>query len=133
MRGDSETGAKTGAKSVAALYSGFLYSDWLKACVPVLPMRKICPSGSALATLALPTMPAAAPMFSEMMVCPSRSPSACAWMRALASTPPPGAKGMMRVIGRVGQFCASAGPARASPASETETRALSMGVLRSNA
>src|SRR5262245_16292037 len=79
-------------------------------------MRKMWPSGSAFATRALPTVPAAAPWFSETIGWPRSSERAAAWMRALASIPPPGAKGMMRVIGRVGQFCAAAGPARTSDA-----------------
>ncbi len=40
MRGESVTSA-TGVKSVTELYSGFLYSAWLKACVPLLPIRNV--------------------------------------------------------------------------------------------
>jgi len=80
----------------------------LKACVPVLPIKSVYPSGGALATRAPPAMPAAAPTFSITIDCPRSSPMRCAWMRALTSMPPPAAKGTMSVIGRVGHSCAAA-------------------------
>jgi hypothetical protein len=40
----------------------------LKAWVPVLPIRKVYPSGAALATRWPPAMPAAAPTFSTIIV-----------------------------------------------------------------
>jgi hypothetical protein len=61
-----------------------------------------------LATRALPTVPAAAPKFSTMMVCPSTSPSAAACSRALASMPPPAANGTIRVMVLAGHSCAVA-------------------------
>src|SRR5262249_9339388 len=73
-------------------------------------MSSVYPSGAALATLAPPAMPAAAPTFSITIDCPSNSPMRCAWIRALTSIPPPAAKGTMSVIGRVGQSCAAAWP-----------------------
>src|SRR5688500_5173013 len=61
-------------------------------------------------------MPAAAPTFSTMIVWPKNSPIRCAWMRALASTPPPGAKGTTSVMVLVGQACAAQWPAAAKSA-----------------
>src|SRR5262245_14285054 len=63
-------------------------------------------------------MPAAAPTFSTMIVCPRSSPMCSAWMRPLASMPPPAANGMTSVIGWVGQSCAKDALASAITAAE---------------
>src|SRR3954466_8454279 len=49
-----------------------------------------------------------------MMVWPRISPICSAWMRARASTPPPGPNGTIKVIGRFGQSWAQAPPAAAN-------------------
>src|SRR5256885_2369012 len=57
-------------------------------------------------------------------------------MRALPSMPPPGAKGTMSVMGRVGQACAAASPLHAIAAANARDsnficleRALPLGIL----
>jgi hypothetical protein len=52
-------------------------------------------------------MPPAPPLFSTTMVWPSSFDSGSIRSRAVRSTPPPGGKGTMILIGRLGKFWAA--------------------------
>src|SRR5262249_55298551 len=96
---------------------GFLYSAWLQAWVPLLPITNWYPSGGALATRSEPTVPPAPLGFSTTTCWPSTSLSPWARMRPATSLGPPAANGTTRVSGRLGKFCAEAMPVEASSAS----------------
>ena len=55
-------------------------------------------------------LPLAPPAFSMTTGCPSGALMRSPMMRAVVSVEPPGGKGTISVIGRVGKFCAAAMP-----------------------
>src|SRR4029077_8759709 len=59
-----------GSKSRSESYFTFGVSNGADTCDPMLPARRVYPSGSAAATRALPIVPPAPPTFSMTSVCP---------------------------------------------------------------
>ena len=59
-----------GLKSRSESYFTFGVSNGADTCDPMLPARRVYPSGSAAATRALPIVPPAPPTFSMTSVCP---------------------------------------------------------------
>ena len=72
------------------------------ACVLVVPIASVCPSGAAFATTAVPTVPPAPPRFSITTGCPNSLLSPSATTRPTMSVEPPGGNGTISVIGLVG-------------------------------
>src|SRR5687767_4145487 len=86
------------------------------ACVPMLPITNVYPSGGDLATRSAPMLPPAPPLFSTTTGCPHASVSLAAMARPKVSAIPPTANGTTILIGLVGYAWAWAAPANASAA-----------------
>src|SRR3954469_21409364 len=102
------------------------------ACVPMLPIMKVYPSGADFAVSSVPTMPAAPGLFSTTTACPHASCSFCAIIRVPMSVPPPGGKGTTMRMGFDGHACAKAMGALVMSA-QVSISALIIAVLRSDA
>jgi hypothetical protein len=103
----------TGAKSVVTSNGTSLFSH-LEIVAELSISSSVWPSGAALATDSVPTVPPAPVRFSTTTFCLSRSCSFSATSRPIASTPPPAAIGTTRVMLRCGFNCASTGAVAAS-------------------
>src|SRR6476661_4789580 len=82
---------------------------WLSAWVPDVPSSTWYPSGGAFATRAAPIMPPAPPAFSTITCWPNSSPRRGVKTRIRPSLPPPAARGITIVMGRLGQSWAARG------------------------
>ena len=72
-------------------------------------------------------MPPAPPAFSTITCWPKISDRRAATIRPMMSAPPPAANGTTKVIGRLGQLCAEAGP-QAATQENTDAAAMPMKV-----
>ena len=66
-------------------------------------------------------LPLAPPAFSITTGCPSGARMRSAMMRAVVSVEPPGGKGTISVIGRIGKFWAAATPERSANITGTKS------------
>src|SRR5437868_4678729 len=76
----------------------------------------VCPSGSALATAATPSVPPAPARFSTTNGWPSCSDRRCVTVRAMMSVALPAVNGTMTCTRLVGHDCANAAPETRHPA-----------------
>ena len=90
----------------SALVSGgfrpFASSHSRAFVVVVESTPRVYPSGGAWATVVIPSIVEAPALFMTTIGCPSIFSATVAKARATASWPPPGAFGLMRVMGLVG-------------------------------
>jgi hypothetical protein len=97
---------------------------WLSAWVPDVPSSTWYPSGGAFATRAAPIMPPAPPAFSTITCWPKSSPRRGVKTRIRPSLPPPAARGITIVMGRLGQSWAAPGTDVATSAAKAATARL---------
>ena len=97
----------TGVKSLAKSTGKALNKLTLTA-VALEMSSKVCPLGSALATISAATMPPAPGRFSITTGWPKPSAIFCATVRAVKSATPPAPNGTTMRKGLLGKFCAHA-------------------------
>ena len=98
-----------GAKSFTGSYESFLYRCSLAACVVLVVMRMVWPSGAALATAAAAIMPLAPALLSTTTACLVSLVMDWPMARASWSVALPAANGTTKVMGLAGKVCAAAG------------------------
>src|SRR3954470_14562945 len=103
---------------------------WLSAWVPDVPSSTWYPSGGAFATRAAPIMPPAPPALWTITCGPKSSPRRGVKTRIRPSLPPPAARGIAIVMGRLGQSWAAPGTDVATSAAKAEMARLTIDASR---
>src|SRR5262249_26105158 len=93
-----------GAKSLIGSYGSFCIAGLTEKASVVI--RRVCPSGGALATAAVPIVLPPPGRLETITVWPQLSLNRWAIMRAMLSVVPPATNGTINLICLLGKFCA---------------------------